>query len=912
MPSSLFTVMISSTAADLPEHRRQAIAACQSFDVFPIAMESLPASSEDAISESLRMVDKADIYLGIYAWRYGTVPAGRDISITEMELDAAIERGLPILIFLIHDDHPGKLGMMEDDPLAQQRLKELKRKACAGRIKADFRSTAELKAEIATALHHQLAKMGSPGGAAPQPPERLAYIRFPAMKEKFAGRLALLEELARVLQPGQAAGLSQRAAVQADGGVGKTALAVELGWRLFEEGKFDYVLLLNATSPDTLHNDLASLCTRDQLNLPEQAAREQEARWRGVLAWLKTTGNARRTLLILDGADSPEAQAAVRELHPRLPGCALLVTSRGQIGGGIPAHELELFTAGEAREFLRARLNPIHLQGADAGATLDGLAQAVDHLPLALELVASYLRESRQSPQEWLREWQAVPASTLTHYNAADTSYPVALFRVWEQSVARLSAEARGLLCGLAWIAPRPAGFPIEPIQKLKTHGDIRTWLIELARASLLQWPEEADEFTIHRVFQMVMRHRMTPEEKNDALDLGRIILDASLPSSEFDIVNWRLWERLSPHMRVVLDHVRETPQEKDATQMMTRYGQWLDGRAQHAEAEPLLRRALAIDLRNHGKEAPQVAVDLNNLAQLLQATNRLREAEPMMLLALAIDEKCYGQDHLRVGIRLNNLGALLQATNRFEQAEGLLRRALAIEEKSHRSDRLDIAHCLTNLAQLLQSTNRLKEAEPLMRRSLAIVEKCYGKDSPLVAVPLNNLASLLQYLHQMEEAEVLQRRALEINKRCYGEEHPKIVLSLNNLAQLLQTTGRFAEAEEMMRLGLKIDERSYGKMHPRIAVELNNLAQLLKATNRLGEAEPLLRRHLGIFLQFAADTGYEHPHFRQGLANYHELLSEMGWEKARIEEEIVKLARQCKKAIEEKRVGREAEGGGV
>ena len=36
---------------------------------------------------------------------------------------------------------------------------------------------------------------------------------------------------------------------------------------------------------------------------------------------------------------------------------------------------------------------------------------------------------------------------------------------------------------------------------------------------------------------------------------------------------------------------------------------------------------------------ASAVAIRLNNLAQLLQATNRLKEAEPLMRQALEIDE---------------------------------------------------------------------------------------------------------------------------------------------------------------------------------------------------------------------------------------------------------------------------------
>ena len=51
------------------------------------------------------------------------------------------------------------------------------------------------------------------------------------------------------------------------------------------------------------------------------------------------------------------------------------------------------------------------------------------------------------------------------------------------------------------------------------------------------------------------------------------------------------------------------------------------------------MRRALAIDEKSYGPDHPNVAIRLNNLAELLQATNRLAEAEPLMRRALAIDE---------------------------------------------------------------------------------------------------------------------------------------------------------------------------------------------------------------------------------------------------------------------------------
>ena len=96
----------------------------------------------------------------------------------------------------------------------------------------------------------------------------------------------------------------------------------------------------------------------------------------------------------------------------------------------------------------------------------------------------------------------------------------------------------------------------------------------------------------------------------------------------------------------------------------------------------------------------------LNNVAQLLQATNRLSESEPLMRRALAIDESSYGPDHPDVAIDLNNLAQLLQATNRLSEAEPLMRRALAIDESSYGPDHPNVARDLNNLAQLLQATN--------------------------------------------------------------------------------------------------------------------------------------------------------------------------------------------------------------
>ncbi|MFI5461531.1 MAG: tetratricopeptide repeat protein [Isosphaerales bacterium] len=93
------------------------------------------------------------------------------------------------------------------------------------------------------------------------------------------------------------------------------------------------------------------------------------------------------------------------------------------------------------------------------------------------------------------------------------------------------------------------------------------------------------------------------------------------------------------------------------------------------AAAERLLR--LAVERTRPDK--PNRAVFLNTLASLLHETSRLAEAEPLYRRALAIDEASHGPDHPSVARDLNNLALLLQATNRLAEAEPLSRRMVEI-----------------------------------------------------------------------------------------------------------------------------------------------------------------------------------------------------------------------------------------
>jgi hypothetical protein len=63
-------------------------------------METYTAEDKRPVDRCLSDVRSCDLYIGVFAWRYGYVPDGYDQSITELEYRAAAEAGIDCLIFL--------------------------------------------------------------------------------------------------------------------------------------------------------------------------------------------------------------------------------------------------------------------------------------------------------------------------------------------------------------------------------------------------------------------------------------------------------------------------------------------------------------------------------------------------------------------------------------------------------------------------------------------------------------------------------------------------------------------------------------------------------------------------------------------------------------------------------------------
>ena len=115
---------MSSTYNDLIDHRRIVIEGLERMDLESGRMEIFGARPRTALEASLDEVAKSDLFVGIYAHRYGSMPDGF-VSITEREYDRAVELKKPVLAFIVDDAFHWDEALKENDP-GRSRLAALK------------------------------------------------------------------------------------------------------------------------------------------------------------------------------------------------------------------------------------------------------------------------------------------------------------------------------------------------------------------------------------------------------------------------------------------------------------------------------------------------------------------------------------------------------------------------------------------------------------------------------------------------------------------------------------------------------------------------------------------------------------------------------------------------------------------
>jgi tetratricopeptide (TPR) repeat protein len=693
--------------------------------------------------------------------------------------------------------------------------------------------------------------------AAPPPPR--PFIGVPPRIASFTGRAEQLDKVDAILMHEKPAAVTQavgRAAVQGIGGVGKTSLAIEYAHRY--RNLYAGVCWCPVETRTGLLSALANLA----VTLGAASADEADIEKSAKAALVRLAEQRATWLLVYDNVTSPDD---IADLLPSA-GARVLITSRFSDWGGLADEvPLDVLPSEEAIEFLQVRTGRSDPSGAKT------LAEALGHLPLALDHAAAYCKRTQMRFAQY-----AAKASSLIAMVPRGAGYPRSVAATFDLAITEAVAQCPATEALTAYLAQcAPERIPMTLVEGAVEDDTERAQaLATVAEVSLLKhdpFEDGTPAVTVHRLVQAVAGAR---SEANGSAKCAveRLIarLVATYPAEGHrDPQSWPLCARLTPHLLA-----RRGPDDASIAEVLVRAGSYFYGRAAYSQAAPLWRDALAIREKVLGPEHPTTALILNNIGSVLQAQGDLAGARPFFERALAIDEKALGPEHPATAVRLNNVGGVLQEQGDLAAARSLFERALAINEKALGPEHPTTAIGLNNVGGAFQTQGDLAAARPLFERALAINEKAFGPEHPTTAMSLNNVGNLLREQGDFAGARPFFERALAINEKALGCEHPTTATSLNNVGYLLHAQGDFAGARPLFERALAIREKALGPEHPDTAASLGNLACLLQDQGDLAGARPLCERALAIREKA---LGPEHPTTATSLNNIGNLLQAQG-----------------------------------
>lgn len=173
-------VFVSSTYADLVAHRTAVREVLHRMKADVEAMEyfgSRPDTPEHACAQE---VNACDVFIGIYAWRYGWQPESGGPSITEQEFDCARQAGKRCLCYVVDADWPWPPRFVDAGD-ARDRLEQFKARV-GTLVVSTFTTPDDLAKRVAADLSRVLRELTTPAPIEPRaltavPPDLLAAVK---------------------------------------------------------------------------------------------------------------------------------------------------------------------------------------------------------------------------------------------------------------------------------------------------------------------------------------------------------------------------------------------------------------------------------------------------------------------------------------------------------------------------------------------------------------------------------------------------------------------------------------------------------------------------------------------------------------------------------------------------------------
>jgi cellulose biosynthesis protein BcsQ len=731
-------------------------------------------------------------------------------------------------------------------------------------------------AKLLWALDRPAQPVGSLGNGAAEPrfPGTIPPIwNVPARNADFTGRGATLELLRDKLAGGGVAVVVAQA-LYGLGGVGKTQVALEYAHRFMAD--YDLVWWVPSERAEETSGALAELARKLGLKVGDNVAEAAEA----ALEELRRDTTP-HWLLIFDNADDP------KQLEPYLPTGAghVLITSRNQAWThSAEPLEVNVFTSDESVAHLLRHVPDLELADAQR------VADALGHLPLAVEQASAWLEQTGMPAQAYVEQLTTQSTRILALNQPSD--YPLPVVATWNLSFERLrgrSPAAVRLLQLCAFFSPGPISMGLlysdEMNEALLPYDETLSEKLmlgrvirDISRFALFKVDQGNSSLQIHRLVQAVIRSQMTEQEQIEARHaVHRILVGARPRQGETDDpANWSTYDIIWPHLGPSQADECDDPRTRQLLIDWVRY-QW-----KHGEFESCLslaRRLENVWTHQLGPDHQQTLQLQFQIANVLRSQGRSSESRDLDSYVLERQRAVLGADHPHALMTAGGLGADLAALGEFQQSLASYREtyesfkeqfgedyprtlnaahnlasslrltgdcfaARALDEETLDRQRrvLGLDHPYTHstaasLAQDMRAAGAFRDSVDLLRATWEKYRALLGDDMLDTLRTATSLAVSLRKAGEQSEARNLSQDTYERYKRHFDGDAPDALSCALNLACDYAAVDEMPEALQLVSEVKAAHQARLGGDHPNTLVAANNLASYLRCAGRLPEA---------------------------------------------------------------------------
>jgi len=733
----------------------------------------------------------------------------------------------------------------------------------------------------------------------------------PPLADAYYPREQSAPDLADGLRPGETAvlihGEETERAPAAQGGTGKTQLAVEFTHAMWNSRAVEVLVWVNGASRESVVTGFAQAANTVDTSQPDEGAEAAAARF---VSWLAHT--RRPWALVID--DLAEL-SDLEELWPAGPSGRVLITTR------LPAEAFEdpavddrkpriVSVPGlnrrEALDYIAARLTDYpdqRIEALDLGEDLDGLPLALAQAAAAMSARRQGCREYRALLAERMRHMPAVPgasAAVLATWSiAAECAHELAPAGLaWPTLVLAAMLDYHGVpgavltspaACG--YIAGRPstanaadqnmvraainnlaqAGLvtidPVSPVRTVQMHAstqaavraylpaaDLEQVVLAAADALLETWPDgDAAEAQVAQApfqqtqLEQALRDCAATLRVSDGGLLWKPEAHPLLFRAGLSLEHSRLSEAAITYWKSMVATSTRLLGTGHANAVVARdrLAAAYEAAGKSADAISVFQTALAEREQHQGTEHPETIAARAHLAHAYQSAGR--PADAISLYERTVDDsvRLLGQAH---PVTLDARASLAETF----QASGNPREAVATYEAllADAEHHLGVGHPTTlgaraSLGAAYAASGRAKDAIAQYQRALGDQERMHGPDHPDTIAARASLASAYRAAGKQKDAIAQYQRVLADRERTAGADHPDTIAARANLAFAFRSAGRLREAVPLYERTLADRMRVQGADHRDSLTARSNLAACYQQARRLTDAIPQYERAL-------------------------------------------------------------------